>query len=328
MRSGELLLGVDGGGTKTHAVLADLSLRVLAHGFGPASNHRRVGFAQACAAIAAAIEAALGALRNTSLPPGADEPRDEGRIVAACLGLAGVDGPEDQALVATWLQERNLAPRLRVVNDTELTLAAGTPDGWGVALISGTGSNCLARSPEGKTLRVGGWGPRLGDEGSGYQIGMRALQAAAQAADGRGAAEALLRVVLEHWDLADLQDLLPYAYDSERTQADIASLAMPVVALAGHGDREASQIVQEAARELASHVNAAVRRLELEAPPLALTGGTLQSAFFREAVVAAITVPIGPVAFVAEPSLGALSLARHLLAGVEAERSRAKTGIV
>src|SRR4029453_12414402 len=78
-------------------------------------------------------------------------------------------------------------------------LAAGAPEGWGVALIAGTGSFCWGRDAAGRSARVGGWGFLLGDEGSGYDLAVQALRLATQTADGRAEAHAILRAILDHW---------------------------------------------------------------------------------------------------------------------------------
>ena len=274
----QFLLAVDGGGTNTQALIADLEGTVLARGLGPSSNLHNVGFEKGFQAIATAIEGALAQVRGTM--PAAANPSGAGRwrsagIVAACLGLAGVDSPADEAQVSHWLKDQALAPRFAVVNDSELVLAAGTPPGPGVALISGTGSVCLGRNADGKSARVGGWGPLLGDEGSGYHIASLALRRATQAADDRASAPALLKAVLRHWKLSDPTALIGHVHDPATTTGDIASLATVVVDLAGRNDPAAMDVVGEAARELALHIDTIVRLLRLTRPPLALGGGLM-----------------------------------------------------
>src|SRR6185503_4562530 len=162
-----LLLAVDGGGTKTHALITDLQGKVLARGLGPSSNIHNVGLELSCQAMTTAIEGALLQVSG-GLRPGAKGQGWRGAsIAAACFGLAGVDAPQDEADIGRWVRQQTIADRFLVVNDAELVLAAGTPEGWGVALVSGTGSVCLGRAADGRTVRVGGWGPLLGDEGSG-----------------------------------------------------------------------------------------------------------------------------------------------------------------
>ncbi len=311
MIAADLLIGVDGGGTKTQAVVADLKGTVLARGLGGASNHKRVGFEKACEAIAGAVDGALGPVLSskTTVRP----LWRSGRIAAACFGLSGIDSPEDEAPLLAWAREQGFAPKISVVNDTELILAAGTPDGFGVAAISGTGSNCIARSPKGQTLRVGGWGPSLGDEGSGYTMGMHALRTATQAADGRGNAKAVLQMVLRHFKLRDANALVTYIYRPEVTHADIAGLVDPLMDLAGAGDADALHIVQEAAKDLAHQINTAIKRLGVAKPALALTGGVLRRVAFKQALLSFVTEELGPVAMVSQPYLGAVTLAKRML---------------
>ncbi len=90
-----------------------------------------------------------------------------------------------------WAARTQLAATVDVIEDAALLLAAGTPDGWGVAVVAGTGSMAFARAADGRTARAGGWGPLLGDEGSGYAIALAGLRAAARAADGRAPATPL-----------------------------------------------------------------------------------------------------------------------------------------
>jgi len=311
MSAPELLLVVDGGGTKTQAIVTDLAGTVLGRGLGPSSNLHNVGFDETCRAVTVAIEGAL----THVLGPGLRAPGPgwrSARIAAACFGLSGVDAPEDEAQVSRWVREQEVAARFMVVNDAELVLAGGTPDGWGVALISGTGSVCLGRSPEGRTMRVGGWGPLMGDEGSGYDIAVRALRLATQAADGRAQAPTLLQAVLQHWSLPDPALLIRYVHDPARTPAEVAGLATVVLALAAKGDAAARGVVDDAARELARHVDTVVCTLRLQRAPLAIGGGLL-GGHLRRALLAALRSELGPVKYVSDPSQGAVVLARQLL---------------
>jgi N-acetylglucosamine kinase-like BadF-type ATPase len=315
----QLLLAVDGGGTNTQALVTDLEGNVRSRGLGPSSNVHNVGFERACQAITTAVEGALAQVRGSQSPaPAAHGPGAGGRwrasgIAAACFGLSGVDSAEDEAQISRWLTEQAVAPRFMVVNDSELVLAGGTPAGWGVALISGTGSVCLGRSADGRTARVGGWGPLLGDEGSGYHIARLALMRAAQAADGRIDAPALLKAVLRHWSLPEPTALIRHVHAPTTTAADIAGLATVVLDLAGRSDVAALEVVTEAARELAVQVDAIIRLLRLSKPPVALGGGLMLRGVLRKSTLAVVKSELGPVAQVADPPLGAVVLARRLL---------------
>jgi N-acetylglucosamine kinase-like BadF-type ATPase len=318
MTASQFLLAVDGGGTNTQALIADLEGSVLARGLGPSSNLHNVGFERGLQAIATAIEGALAQVRGT-MPAAATAPaaarwRSAG-IAAACLGLSGVDSAADEAQVSQWLKEQALAPKFAVVNDSELVLAGGTPAGWGIALISGSGSVCLGRTAEGKSARVGGWGPLLGDEGSGYHIASLALRRATQAADERIEAPALLKAILRHWKLTEASALIRHVHDPATTAPDIAALATVVVDLAGRNDPAALEVVGEAARELAIHIDTIVRILRLTKPPLALSGGLMLRGALRKTMLAAVKSELGAIATVADPPLGAVVLARRLLQG-------------
>jgi N-acetylmuramic acid 6-phosphate etherase len=300
----QLLLGIDGGGSRTRAAIADASGAVLGKGQAGSSNHQSVGFAAATQALHAAIDAAC---RDAGLD-------SQTHFDAACFGLAGAGRIDDQARFTAWAAEYGIATNIRCVSDAEIILAAGTPEQWGVALISGTGSLCLARAPDGASLRVGGWGYLLGDEGSGYDLAVRALRMAAQTADGRAAAYTLLAAVLEHWGLDQPPQLIGYVYRAEMTRAAIAEVGQLVVKLAEAGDAHAVGLLQRAAGELADMLTVTVRRLGIASPPVALAGGLFAtSMLLRAALLSRVHTPLGPVTYVDEPVLGAIRLARSIL---------------
>lgn len=300
----ELLLGIDGGGSKTHALLADHAGNVLGSGTAPSSNYQAVGMAAATTAVQQAIAAARA---NAAIDPATP-------IAVACVGLAGVDRAGDRALWEAHLAGEPIAQRFVLRNDAELLVAAGTPDGWGLALICGTGSICYGCAPDGRPARAGGWGYLLGDEGSGYDIAFHALRLATQTADGRADAHALLQAVLDHWQLQAPTQLIAHVYRPGVGRVDIAPLAGVVVALAAAGDHHATKIVLHSARELARLIDAVVRKLHLDAPPLALGGGVLgASALLQRAVLEHVGVVLGPQQYVPQPARGAIVLAQRVL---------------
>ena len=219
-----------------------------------------------------------------------------------------------------WAAARFGGAPVRIANDAELVMAAGTPGGWGVALISGTGSIVFGRDPNGDTSRAGGWGHILGDEGSGYALGVAALRAVMCAFDGRGPRTLLTDAVLAHWSLASPTDLVDQVYSADVGPAEIAGLAVLVDRAAAAGDGVAQAITAAAGRDLAVTVAAVVGQLGLSASaplPCALAGGTivkgagLRAAFLLAAAEAGLWLePITPVE---EPALGALRLAQGLL---------------
>lgn len=311
MRDTPVLLAVDGGGTKTHALVTDLDGNVLARGMGPSSNIHNVGIDQSCRAMVTAIERALSEIPGRKRAAAAPAWRST-RIAAACFGLAGVDAPGDEAEVERWLRQETIAERFLVVNDAELVLAGGTPEGWGVALVSGTGSVCLGRAADGRTTRVGGWGPLLSDEGSAYEIASAALRAVTRSVDGREPAPHLVEAVLRHWSLTDATALIRFVHAPSTSASDIAGLAIVVLEQAERGEPVSHAILERSARELARQVETAMEQLDLRRPPLAMAGGMLNGPL-RQAVVGQVRREIGSVTYVADPPLGAVVLARRLL---------------
>jgi N-acetylglucosamine kinase-like BadF-type ATPase len=283
---------VDGGGSKTQAVVVDSRGAVCGRGIAGSSNLRAIGVEQALVQLRSAIEGAL--------PTGARRSVD-----AAWFGLAGIHGPEDANLLAPHF--RPVAREVAITNDAEFALA-GLYDGPGVALIAGTGSIALGRDTSGQMIQVGGWGHLLGDEGSAYDIGRCAAQAAARAADGRGPSTALLQLVLERWGLATPRQMIDHVYLTQE-KATIASLAPGVLALARRGDHVARAIRRQACEELAQAAITVIETLDVAGPvPLMLGGGLLiHERDLRTAVIARVRRcrALERVLLVKEPALWA-----------------------
>ena len=301
--SAEIYLGVDGGGSRTRALLCDGQGAVLGAGKGPPSNYHAVGVDGAVGAVAAAVAEAAAQAGLDPQPP----------MRAACFGLAGVNRPVDQETLTRALGQRGFAPTIQVVNDVELVLAAGTGDAWGIALVAGTGSIGYGKAPGGATARAGGWGYILGDEGSGYSIATQALHLATQTADGRADAPRILAEVMAHWNLDEPEKLLGRVYRRDITIAEIAALTSRILPLAEEGDPAALELCDRAAAQLAVLADAVAGALSLTEAPLALAGGVVRaSARVRAELVRRARTRLDPVTMVTDPALGALLLARRL----------------
>jgi N-acetylglucosamine kinase-like BadF-type ATPase len=264
-----LVIGVDGGGTKTAAWLAPLendgSGVVLGRGLAGPGNPRAVGFDAAQANIDAAIAAAFA---DANLP--------RGTVAAACLALAGAGRPDEQARIAAWASTQGMADKIRVCGDAEPILAAAAPDNVGIALIAGTGSLAWGRNAAGATARCGGWGFLLGDEGSGYAIAVAGLRAAVRSADGRGPKTDLLPRFLQKLQATTAADLISKIYGPEMTRDKLAALASVVFDLATT-DAAAELIISTAVNALAELVVTLAARLQLATSKytLAIAGGVL-----------------------------------------------------
>jgi N-acetylmuramic acid 6-phosphate etherase len=300
-----LVLGIDGGGTHTVALLAKVTEGVwtlLGRGAAGSSNLHAAGTASALAALDAAVDAAFAA---------AELKRDT--VTSACLGLAGAGRAEEQALIRAWAEQARLAAKIDVTSDAAILLAAGTPKGWGLVLIAGTGSIALGRTKDGRSGRAGGWGYLLGDEGSCYALALAGLQAVARAADGRGPATMLTEHFLKRFNVSQPQELIGAVYGGGWDRAGLAALA-PLVVEAAESDAVAAEIVDQGARQLSLAAASVARQLQWTGPvPIALAGGLLLgSAGYRQRVLHALQsvgLQVDPVTLVQEPAEGALRVA-------------------
>jgi N-acetylglucosamine kinase-like BadF-type ATPase len=305
----QLVLGIDGGATSTVALLAEAaSGRVLGRGVGGPSNIQAVGDELALQALDTAIDAAFEA---AGMP--------YTTVSAAVLGLAGIDLNEGIDLIRNWANRVELTDKLSVANDATLLFAAGTPEGWGLAIVAGTGSIAFTLDREGKDARAGGWGYLMGDEGSAFRLGLLGLRAACRAADLVGPPTQLLPALLSKLGSNDPRDFIPAVYRGNWDKAAIASLAPTVMELAAEGDETARAIFESESLELARTAAGAVFNggLPREGVPIALTGGlVLRNELFREKFLSNLRVcgvTPGPVGLVDDPAVGAVVLARKML---------------
>ncbi len=297
----QVVVGVDGGGTKTLALATEVNGPWRGRGAGGPSNPYAIGFETACLTIETAILEAL----------------EGNELAALCLGLAGAGRPEDVEQFSTWARAKFPEAALKVGSDAEILLAAGAPTGPALALICGTGSIVYGRTVDGELIRAGGWGYLFGDEGSGFAIGAAALRAVMQAFDRRGAPTLLTGLILARRGLKSPAELVHSIYASSSPRTEIAALAGLVEQAAAQRDALAVSILNEAAFELAEAVRAVYRRLGSVPVPLMLSGGvilhgsTLAEAFRR--ACDSLELVFSEMIEVPEPAAGAVALARELI---------------
>ena len=295
----ECVLGVDGGGTGTTAVLVAPDGAELGRGMAGPSNYVVSGAPAAAEAVAEAVRQALRAA-----PAGV-------RLRAAAFCLAGIAGPADaghllQALRQTAVPLSEWAAaveRARLAHDALAALVGGCGRPVGVVVIAGTGSIAYGRAADGRELRAGGWGWLAGDEGSAFDLGRRALQAAARAADGRGPATALLAMLLAELGCARMEELVRRFIPGPELRGRVAALAPLVCRAAAAGDAVAQQLVSSAAAELALAAVTVLRGLALDRipTPVVMQGGLFRHhALLREGF-AALLAQQTPLARPLEP---------------------------
>ncbi len=235
----EYVVGVDAGGSSTKALLAAADGEIVQYAQSDAANLQRIGAAGLTDRVARLVNQ-----MTHLLPPGACLARLE-------IGAAGLDRQAEREELLSHLQAAGLASSYGLQSDSLIALYGGTLGEPGLIVIAGTGSIVDGIDGGGRRHRVGGWGHLMGDEGSGYYIGRRALQAAVRAADSRGPATSLVSRVLEHFGASQPQDLIPAVYRPLLQPNQVAKLARLVGTEAAAGDSVALQIISEAAYELA-----------------------------------------------------------------------------
>ena len=265
---GELVVGVDGGNSKTDVVIADRDGRVLAQVRGPGTRPHRVGMP---ATVRAVAELVAGARAEAGVPDG-------GPLAAGAFHWANLDLPAAEEEARAALAALDLVDLLTVRNDTFAVLRAGAPDGWGVAVVAGAGINACGVGPSGRVARFLALGEITGDFGGGLSLGLAGLGAAVRAGDGRGPATALRDLLPPVFGLPSVEDVA-VAHLEGRVGAHHLLTAAPVVSAAAQdGDRVARGIVLRMADEIVTMVVALVERLDLtgERVPVVLGGGTVQ----------------------------------------------------
>lgn len=301
-RRRELLLGVDGGGTKTRAVITDSDFQVLGEGIAGPSNPLRVGIGNAAAAIREAFDKACAAAGV--------QPID---IAAAEVGLAGVRREDLRERMRETLIGLGISS-LEVVTDADIALFGATAGAPGVVIIAGTGSICCGKNARGKYACAGGWGPLAGDEGSGSWIARRALQAVARGEDGRGRPTALAEAACAYFNVATPDNLSTAIYAPSMTNDRIAGFCKYVVEAAQNSDLVARDLLAEAGAELAAAAAAVIGKLRMEGErfQVAYVGGVFSAGdlvlkSLREKVAHA-----APQSFLAPPLLSPVIAAAHM----------------
>ena len=299
--SDDLILGIDGGGSKALIALADKSGRIIevsrGEGINPIDNRAwRRGLEAQLQAFAggkglAGVAAALPAYGEVE-----EISADQREVIAAAFGKV----PQ------------------RVLNDVDAAQIGAFAGGAGILILSGTGSMAWARDAAGRSYRVGGWGETIGDEGSSHWIGRRVLGLVSQSIDGRAAPTPLVDAVFEHLQL-DRTDpvnaLEGWVSRLKNLRSGIAALAPVADRLAAAGDAGAVAIFELAAEELARHVRTIARLagVPMAGLPIAWSyaGGTFGSRMLREAVASRIGNPPRPPLL---PPIGGalLAAAQHL----------------
>ncbi len=270
------ILAIDGGNSKTDAVLVAADGRVLAQARGGGSNPQVIGMERATRALREVVAAAAG---QAGLPAAEGSP--VARHTSACL--AGADLPEEEAELGGLVQGFGWSPSSAVLNDTFAVLRAGLDDvpgeHWGVAVTCGAGINCVGVAPDGAATRFLSFGPDSGDWGGGGDIGPAALWWAIRAEDGRGPQTALRTAVPAHFGLGEVRDVTIAVHLGKITHTDLSGLTPVLFEVAAGGDQVARNVVIRQAEEVCVMALTAARKLGMDkvAVPVMLGGSLLRA---------------------------------------------------
>ncbi len=290
------VIGLDIGGSKTHAVAAAATGVHPVEMFAGSANLASVGAEE----VGRQLDAVF------------DELGRDG-VVAVCVGAAGADTPALSRRLHGLVQQRIPAATVQIVHDTRLILAAAGVD-TGIALIAGTGSVAWGRTADDRTARAGGWGYLLGDEGGGFWVGLQAVRHALGLVDAGERPDPLSERLVGECGLPEASELIDhfYANPERRYWARRSGI---VFDLAAAGDPAAMVIVDGAAAALAALVATVGDRLDLRSP-VVLGGGLLMN---QPALRDRIAESLDARGFAEvrsltrEPAFGALDLARAMV---------------
>ncbi len=294
------VIGIDAGGTKTVALLADENGEIIAKARGGGANlivHGELEVEKVLHQVVEDLEA-------------------PGPIAGACLGMAGVARPEEEELIRGVARRLRLPRELKIVPDPLIALVAGAPLGIGIVVVAGTGSIAYGVDPKGQTARSGGWGYLLGDEGSAFWLGHAAVRQGIRALDGRGPATTLLDRIAKKLELEIPEGLVKWFYDQELSRHRVAALASVVEEAANEGDEAASSLLGQAAAHLARAGRAVARQLDFAEPyAFVQAGGVFRACpSLHPRLESCLDLPQArPVRLDGEPARGAVTLALQLL---------------
>lgn len=265
------LIGIDGGGTKTDCAIADLSGKIIHQTTGKPSNFLIIGVEEAIENIFALIEENLFSLEG-----------DFADVKQIVIGVAGAGREEDAKLLENgfkdYADEEGIHFKgVKVLSDAHIALEGAFPNSAGCILIAGTGSILFGKDDKGVIHRVGGFGRLIGDEGSGYSIGRKALNAVSKASDGRGEETMISELLDAKMNHNTSKNIINIVYNEK---LDVASVARIVIEAAEEGDPIAEDILDEEADELVLHVKSLIDKIHTNNINVSFSGSLIDNKNF------------------------------------------------
>lgn len=267
-----VFLGIDGGGSRTRALLTDASGQILGQSLSGPTNPRTTSSEKLHAHLLTALNETCGQV-------------DPSSIRAAHFGIAGAGGAaareQISQLTRTLLPQANI--QITVGHDLEIALEGALAGAPGIVLVAGTGSACYGRDANGRTVECGGWGDLVDDAGSGSWFGLRALQICVRQADGRLPESPLMSMVMDFLGIQSMSDFKTRIHEAGLPRKERAELAPRILELAANGDASAAAILDEASDALCELAASANHQLGDSTLPIVLCGGLSEHPGFRAA---------------------------------------------
>jgi N-acetylglucosamine kinase-like BadF-type ATPase len=283
-------LGIDGGGSRTRALLCDTHGQIIGKGLSGGTNPRTSSTGELNVHLQEAVEQATRSI-------------DCSKILAAHFGIAGAGDARTRAKIQGIAKELLSEQTTRTIgHDLEIALVGGLESNPGIVLVAGTGSACYGRTFDGRSAKCGDWGDLVDDVGSGSWIGLRALQVCVRQADGRLPESPLKQAVMDFLKIEHMGAFKTRIHNSGLSRSERAQVAPIILDLANKGDEVSLAIVAEGVDALSSCVFITSRQLGIKSPTVLLAGGLLQHTYFSNSLEAALNARI-PNAIITQPIL-------------------------
>jgi N-acetylglucosamine kinase-like BadF-type ATPase len=262
------VLAIDGGNSKTDVCLISAEGRLLGYARGPGSNHQNLG-------IDSAFEVLSDLVANAAVEAKVNIGSTLAQHAAVCL--AGADFPREVEVLRNRISLTGWASTAAVYNDTFALLRAGTTSANRIAVVCGSGINCVGVSAAGRQIRFPSLGPISGDWGGGAALGTEALFLAVRAEDGRGPPTALRKAIMEHFGTTSVAEVTAALHFGEISRSRLHELVPVLLRTAASGDQPAAAVVERQADEVFLLARVALERLNLrnQSTDVVLGGGVL-----------------------------------------------------
>lgn len=303
----KIIIGMDGGGTKTHCAAANLEGKILYEVTGEASSFLTLGTEKVSETIFNLVE---DCVRNLKL--------NFSDVKIVLLGTTGagrkVDAERLKVSFDNFIEKKNLKINFVVESDARIALEGAFSGKSGSILIAGTGSIMFGKDKENIIHRVGGFGRFIGDQGSGYSIGRKGLAAVSKDMDGRGEKTLIRKLLEKKFNISSPEILI---IEIHKNNLDIASAAPLVIDAAGENDKTAIDILEEEVNELLLHISAMKKILNEPEMNLCLIGGlisgvNLYSKILKEKIKSQIP-GVNIIQAENPPEIGAILMAKKLV---------------